>query len=95
MAGVGRFDATHRPILGLLGKAVGITPGTLGFSLGTKEQIDAAKDGWRPLAARIDSLESYVKALTSFVLDTSTLLHLDRAGTPVRRASRHRGWRAR
>ncbi|WP_437324496.1 patatin-like phospholipase family protein [Sorangium sp. So ce381] len=74
------FDGTHRrPILGLLGKAVGINPGTLGFSLGTKAQIDSAKDGWRPLPARIDGLEGYVKSLTSFILDTSTLRHLDSA----------------
>ncbi|MGK3986061.1 patatin-like phospholipase family protein [Sorangium sp. So ce136] len=74
------FDGTHRrPVLGLLGKAIGINPGTLGFSLGTKEQIESARHDWRPLPARVDSLESYVKALTSFVLDTSTLLHLDNA----------------
>ncbi|XXY15010.1 patatin-like phospholipase family protein [Sorangium sp. So ce216] len=74
------FDGTHRrPILGLFGKAIGINPGTLGFSLGTKEQIESARHDWRPLPARVDSLESYVKALTSFVLDTSTLLHLDSA----------------
>lgn len=74
------FDGAHRrPILGLLGKAIGINPGTLGFSLGTTEQIESAKQGWRPLPVKIDSLESYVKAFTSFVLDTSTLLHLDSA----------------
>ncbi|WP_437587266.1 patatin-like phospholipase family protein [Sorangium sp. So ce1000] len=74
------FDGAHRrPILGLLGKAVGINPGTLGFSLGTKAQIASEQHDWRPLPARVDDLESYVKALTSFILDTSTLLHLDGA----------------
>ncbi|WP_438030724.1 patatin-like phospholipase family protein [Sorangium sp. So ce233] len=74
------FDGAHRrPILGLLGKAIGVNPGTLGFSLGTTEQIASAQHDWRPLPAPVDDLESYVKALTSFVLDTSTLLHLDNA----------------
>ena len=57
-------------------------PSTLGFSLGTKEQISSAQRSWQPLPIAVDNMESYAHALCSFVLTTSTLLHLDATAIP-------------
>jgi NTE family protein len=59
-----------------------VPPSTLGFSLGTQAQIASAQRAWQPLPIAVDSMESYAHALCSFVLTTSTLLHLDAAAIP-------------
>jgi hypothetical protein len=60
----------------------GVHRGTLGFSLGTHDEIEAERHGWQPLPADITGLETYIKALFSFLLDTATRLHLDAAAIP-------------
>lgn len=73
------FDGAYRkPVLGRPA-ASGVPSYTLGFSLGTKQEIAAEQHDWQPLPVTIDGLEGYVRALTSFLLETPTLLHLDEA----------------
>jgi NTE family protein len=76
------FDGARRqPVLGTpaVPPEVGVSSETLGFFLGTPEQIDAARRGWTPLPVAITGLKSYALALTNFMLHTSTLLHVDEA----------------
>lgn len=76
------FDGARRqPVLGTpaVPPGVGVSSETLGFFLGTPEQIDAARRGWTPLPIAITGLKSYALALTHFMLRTSTLLHVDEA----------------
>jgi NTE family protein len=78
------FDGVRRrPIIGRLPIDLpSVHRGTLGFSLGTKEQIESEKHGWQPLAVPITGIDTYIKALFSFLLDTATRLHLDAAAIP-------------
>lgn len=76
------FDGVARqPVLGRpsVPPEVGVCPETLGFFLGTKAQIDAARQGWKPLPVSITDMKSYTQALFGFMLHTSTLLHVDEA----------------
>jgi NTE family protein len=76
------FDGMQRqPVIGRP-PAADRPSATLGFSLGTKEQIDSARNDWRPLPIAVDDMGSYSRALTAFILNTSTLLHLDAAAIP-------------
>ncbi|MRG97087.1 patatin-like phospholipase family protein [Polyangium spumosum] len=52
---------------------------TLGFCLGTKAENDAAREDWRLPRMDVTDFQSYTKALVSFILSSSTLLHLDAA----------------
>ncbi len=77
------FDGERRQAV--IGGPVALEPApssTLGFSLGTKEQITSAQRSWQPLPIAVDGMESYAHALCSFMLTTSTLLHLDAAAIP-------------
>ncbi len=76
------FDGvTRQPVLGRpeVSPEVGASPETLGFFLGTPQQIEAAKQGWKPLPVSITGFKSYAQALLNFMLHTSTLLHVDEA----------------
>jgi NTE family protein len=57
----------------------GVSAETLGFSLGTQEQIQRLEKDGMPLPVSISDLKSYAKALFSFMLGASNQLHLDPA----------------
>ncbi|MFY0581172.1 patatin-like phospholipase family protein [Cystobacter fuscus] len=74
------FDGVRRQaVLGLpeVPPEVGVSPETLGFFLGTREEIAAARKDWQPLPVPITGLKSYTQALFSFMLHTSSRLHVD------------------
>jgi NTE family protein len=74
------FDGvTRQPVLGhpAVPPEVGVSPETLGFYLGTPQEIDAARQGWKPLPVSITGFKSYAQALLGFMLHTSTNLHMD------------------
>ncbi|MDC3959066.1 patatin-like phospholipase family protein [Polyangium jinanense] len=74
------FDGVHKtPVLGADPHAPAVQPATLGFCLGTKAENDASLDDWRLPRMDIKDFETYAKALTSFIISSSTLLHLDEA----------------
>ncbi|WNG32390.1 patatin-like phospholipase family protein [Archangium violaceum] len=76
------FDGVKRqPVIGLpaVSPEVGVSTETLGFFLGTQEQISAARQDWRPLPVSITGMKSYTQALFSFMLHTASLLHVDEA----------------
>ena len=52
-------------------------PETLGFSLGTQEQIQRLEKDGLPLPVSVSDLKTYAKALFSFMLSASNQLHLD------------------
>jgi NTE family protein len=77
------FDGARRQaVIGDPGGVGGVQPSTLGFSLGTQAQIASAQHAWQPLPIAVDDMASYTHALCSFMLTTSTLLHLDAAAIP-------------
>ncbi|MBN1205196.1 MAG: patatin-like phospholipase family protein [Myxococcaceae bacterium] len=74
------FDGLMRqPVIGKppVPPEVGICQETLGFSLGTKAQIEHLERYGTPPEVPITGLESYVKALFSFMLDAANQLRLD------------------
>jgi NTE family protein len=74
------FDGLMRqPVLGkpAVPGEVGVCADTLGFSLGTKAQIEHQERYGTPPAVSITGLESYTKALFSFMLDAANQLRLD------------------
>jgi NTE family protein len=74
------FDGLMRqPVIGkpAVPAEVGVCMETLGFSLGTKEQIEHQEKYGTPPAVPINGLESYTKALFSFLLDAANQLRLD------------------
>jgi NTE family protein len=74
------FDGLMRqPVIGKpsVPAEVGVCPETLGFSLGTKEQIEHQERFGTPPPLSITGLESYTKALFSFMLDAANQLRLD------------------
>lgn len=76
------FDGLSRkPAIGLpeVSPEVGQSSETLGFSLGTKAEIDSLETCGAPPQVPITGLESYVKAFFNFLLDAPNLLRLDPA----------------
>lgn len=74
------FDGLIRhPIIGKppVPAEVGTCTETLGFSLGTREQIQRLEKDGLPLPISISDLKSYTKALFNFMLSASNQLHLD------------------
>ncbi|PTL75792.1 patatin-like phospholipase family protein [Vitiosangium sp. GDMCC 1.1324] len=74
------FDGVRRqPALGspAVPPEVGVSSETLGFFLGTAQQIEAARQNWQLLPVPITGIKSYTQALFSFMLHASTLLHVD------------------
>jgi NTE family protein len=74
------FDGLIRqPILGkpVVPSEVGVSLETIGFSLGTREQILHEERSGTPPAVAITGMESYTKALFSFMLDAANQLRLD------------------
>ena len=49
---------------------------SLGFRLDTRDEIAAAKEGWRAPAREIDDIADYIKALLGFMMDMSNKSHL-------------------
>jgi NTE family protein len=72
--GLIRQPAIGRPSVSV---DVGVCAETLGFSLGTQEQIRRLEKDGMPLSVSISDLKSYAKALFSFMLSASNQLHLD------------------
>jgi NTE family protein len=50
---------------------------TIGFCMGTQAEIAALKSGWQLPSVAVTDFATYMSALTSFLLNESTLLHLD------------------
>lgn len=76
------FDGLQRqPVIGRpqVPPEVGISSETLGFSLGTKAQIDHLEQYGTPPEMPITGLETYAKALFNFMLDAANQLRLDPA----------------
>ncbi|MDI3291274.1 patatin-like phospholipase family protein [Polyangium sp. 15x6] len=74
------FDRARKtPILGDPACGSDVEAATLGFCLGTKAENDAARKDWRLPRIEINEFKDYAKALVSFILTSSTLLHLDAA----------------
>jgi len=74
------FDGVHKtPAIGAEPSGPAVQPATLGFCLGTKAENDAAREDWRLPRVDITDFQGYAKALVSFILSSSTLLHLDEA----------------
>jgi NTE family protein len=74
------FDGvTRQPVLGrpAVPPEVGVCSETLGFYLGTQQQIDAARQNWKPLPVSITDMKSYAQALFNFMMKTANLLHVD------------------
>ncbi|HVG58192.1 MAG TPA: patatin-like phospholipase family protein [Hyalangium sp.] len=74
------FDGLHRqPMIGKpeIPPEVGVCGETLGFSLGTKEQIDHEEKYGTPPSVPVTDLKSYTKALFNFMLDAANQLRLD------------------
>jgi NTE family protein len=74
------FDGLIRqPMIGkpAMPPEVGVNLETMGFSLGTKEQIQHEERYGTPPAVSITGLESYTKALFAFMLDAANQLRLD------------------
>jgi NTE family protein len=74
------FDGLSRPpAIGLpaVPPEVGQTSETLGFSLGTRAEIDSLEHQGAPPAVPITGLESYTKAFFNFLLDAPNMLRLD------------------
>ncbi|MDI1434503.1 patatin-like phospholipase family protein [Polyangium sorediatum] len=74
------FDRLRKtPVLGDQPRGPAVEEGTLGFCLGTKAENEAASKDWRLPRMEINEFKDYAKALVSFILTSSTLLHLDEA----------------
>jgi NTE family protein len=74
------FDGLIRqPVIGRpeVPEEVGVCLDTLGFSLGTHEQISYQQRYGTPPPVSITGLESYAKALFGFLLDAANQLRLD------------------
>jgi NTE family protein len=74
------FDGLQRqPVIGRpeVPPEVGVSAETLGFSLGTKAQIDHLERYGTPPEMPITGLETYAKALFNFMLDAANQLRLD------------------
>jgi NTE family protein len=74
------FDGLNRqPAIGKppVPTDTGVCEETLGFSLGTQEQIKRQEKDGLPLPVSVSDLKSYTKALFSFMLDASNQLRLD------------------
>ncbi|KFE63266.1 patatin-like phospholipase family protein [Hyalangium minutum] len=74
------FDGLIRqPVIGKppVSIDVGVCAETLGFSLGTPEQIQRLEKDGLPLPVSVSDLKTYTKALFNFMLGASNLLHLD------------------
>ncbi len=74
------FDGLLRqPVIGKpeVPPEAGVNTETLGFSLGTREQIEHLEQDGTPPAVSITGLESYAKALFGFMLNAANRLRLD------------------
>jgi NTE family protein len=74
------FDGLMRqPMIGKpeIPPEVGVCNETLGFSLGTKEQIAHEEEYGTPPPVSVTDLKSYTQALFSFMLDAANQLRLD------------------
>ncbi|MFL5343605.1 MAG: patatin-like phospholipase family protein [Hyalangium sp.] len=74
------FDGLLRdPVLGkpVMPPEIGVNNDTLGFSLGTKEQIQHLEQDGTPPSVSVTGLESYAKALFGFMLNAANRLRLD------------------
>jgi NTE family protein len=49
---------------------------TLGFRLDTKDEIDAARQGWRVPPKEVEDFVDYIKALLGFMMDMANKSHL-------------------
>ena len=49
---------------------------SLGFRLDTKDEINAAREGWKSLPKEIDDILDYIKALLGFMMDMANKSHL-------------------
>lgn len=74
------FDGLMRdPVIGkpAMPPEVGVNTDTLGFSLGTREQIQHLEQDGTPPSVPVTGLESYAKALFGFMINAANRLRLD------------------